>query len=135
MPDDEQAIVDAPPPPGTSKVEITVGGHTVVVESAEPLSEVVGYALGIYDQTKDAAKRLPFGFDVSGGQFERAEPYLEPSGAAGWEDEHAGRLDRKPAQDGTTRRLVVGHPPGDHRTRLRPLPVDPGRQTMPGPRY
>jgi hypothetical protein len=119
--------LEAPPPPGANKVEITVGGHTVCVESADPLADVVGWALTIYDHTRDAARKIPLGFDVTGGQFERAEPYVEPGSAAGWEDERARRLDWKPAQDGTTRRLGVADPPGHHRARLRPLQMDRGR--------
>lgn len=107
----EVEAVEAPPPPGTNKVEIAIGGHSVLVESADPLADVVGYALGIYEQTRDAAKKTPLGFDVTGGQFERAEPYVEPSGMEGWEEEHAQRLCR----DGSTRRLE----PGVHRTRLQ----------------
>lgn len=123
----------APPPPGTNKVEITVGGHTIVVESTDPLADVVGYALGIYDQTKDAAKKIPFGFDATGGQFERAEVYVEPTG---WEgDGDARGLGRFESQDGTTRRLGVPDPPGHHRARLRPMPMDRGRQEVPGARH
>ncbi len=124
---------EAPPPPGTNKVEITIGGHTVIVESADSLDNVVGWALAIHDHTRDAAKKLQFGFDATGGQFERAEPYIEPSGMEGWEDERARRLDRFSAQDGTTRRLVVPDPPGHHRARLGPVPVDRARATVRGP--
>lgn len=119
----EVEAAEAPPPPGTNKVEITVGGHTVVIESVDPLADVVGYAMGVYDATRDAAKKIPLGFDITGGQFERAEPFVEP-GSGIWEDEDARGLGRQSAQDGTTRRLVVQDPPGHHRARLRPMPVD-----------
>lgn len=79
----------APPPPGSSRVEITVAGHTVAVESPDPLADVVGYALSLYEQTAGAAARSPVGFDTAGGNFERATLYAE-----GWEDDRAGRLDR-----------------------------------------
>lgn len=127
----DSEVPDAPPPPGTNKVEIVVGGHSVTVESSEPLADVVGYALGIYDQTKDAAKRIPLGFDVTGGQFERAEVYVD-SGGQSWGDDDARRMGRQPAQDGTTRHLAVGDPPGHHRTRLGPLQMDRGRAPVPG---
>jgi hypothetical protein len=128
----DSEVPAAPPPPGANKVEIAVGGHSITVESAEPLAEVVGYALGIYDQTKDAARKIPFGFDVTGGQFELAEPYVEVSQeTAGGDD--ARRMGRQPAQDGTTRRLVIDDPPGHHRARLRPVSVDRGRAQVPVP--
>lgn len=125
---------EAPPPPGTNKVEITIGGHTVIVESADSLDNVVGWALAIHDHTSDAAKKIPFGFDVSGGQFERAEPYVEP-GLDRWEGEDARRVDWKPAQDGTTRRLGVPDPPGHHRARLGPVQMDRARAQVRGPGY
>jgi hypothetical protein len=132
-PDELEEAESAPPPPGTNKVEITVGGHTIVVESAEPLAEVAGYAIGLFGQTSEPAKQIPFGFDVTGGQFERAEPYVEP-GKERWGDEDArglGRHQRNYAQDGTTRRLAIPNPPGHHRARLRPMPVDREQRPLP----
>jgi len=126
-PDDIEEADSAPPPPGTNKVEITVGGHTVAIESADPLADVVGYVMGLFEQTSEPARRIPFGFDNTGGQFERAEPYVEPSGMESWEDDDARRLDRNQRhgpQDGTTRRLGVPDPAGHHRARLWPMPVD-----------
>lgn len=90
----ETEAAQAPPPPGANRVEITVGGHAIVVESPDPLTDVVGYALSLFEQTADQAKKLPFGFDATGGQFERAERYVETSGLATWEDDHAGRMGR-----------------------------------------
>lgn len=121
----------ASPPPGTNKVEITVGGHCVSVESAtNSLDDVVGYALGIYDQTAAATKYVPMGFDVTGGSFERADPYTEaPLGR--WEADDAGRVEGQSAQDGTTRRLVFQNPPGHHRARLRPMPMDREQRPLP----
>lgn len=82
---------EAPPPPGINKVEITVAGHTVVVESSDSLEDVAGYALGLFDVTAEAARRIPIGFDVTGGQADLAGPHAEPGGLAGEEDErHAG---------------------------------------------
>lgn len=89
-PDAEAA--EAPPPPGTNKVEIHVGGHIVVVESADPLADVVGYALGVHEQTSASARRIPLGFDAGTGQYERADPYTEPTGWEYGEDERAGQL-------------------------------------------
>jgi hypothetical protein len=126
---------EAPPPPGPTKVEITVGGHTIIIESAEPLADVVGYAYELHQRTSDAAKKIPMGFDVGGGQFERAEPYVEPSSMQSWEDERARPVGRLESQDGTTKRLVVDHPPGDHRARLRPVQVDRGRAAVPRTRH
>lgn len=123
---------EAPPPPGISKVEITIGGHTISVESPEPLSDVAGYAFGLYEQTKEAAKKIPLGFDISGGLFERAEPYVEPTNTQ--EADCGGGLGRQQSQDGTTRRLVFGDPAGRHRARLAPLPMVPGRAAVPRPR-
>lgn len=126
-----------PPPPGTNKVEIAVGGRTVVVESADPLADVVGYALSIFEQTAEPARQIPLGFDTTAGQFERAEPYAEPSGLEQWGNEDArrlGRHERHSSQDGFTRRLGVADPTGGHRTRLRPMPVGRGRAAVPAPR-
>lgn len=116
----------APPPPGLNKVEITVAGHTVLIESGDPLEDVVGYALGVYEQTRLEAKRIPLGFDVGVAQVERAPAYVDPRQEQ-WEDDDARRLDRQQrhaAQDGTTRRLGVPDSPGGHRARLTPMPVD-----------
>lgn len=124
----------APPPPGTNKVEITVAGHTVVIESADPLADVVGYAMTIFEETAGTATRIPVGFDAGGGQFERAEPYVEPSGMERWEDDDVRRMDRLQrlgAKDGTTRRLANPDQAGGHRTRLRPVQMDRGRAAVP----
>lgn len=82
--------VEAPPPPAPNKVEIHVGGHVIVVESADPLADVVGYALGIHEQTAAAARHIPMGFGSADGEFERADAYTEPGAAADpGEDDHA----------------------------------------------
>jgi hypothetical protein len=131
--DDIEEADSAPPPPGTNKVEITVAGHTVAIESADPLADVVGYAMGLFEQTSEPAERIPFGFDNAGGQFERAEPYVEPSGMESWEDGNArrlGRHQRHGSQDGTTRRLGIPDPAGNHRTRLRTMPMDPEQRPL-----
>lgn len=120
----------ASPPPGTNKVEIAVGGHSVIVESADPLDDVVGYALGIYEQTAAGARYMPMGFDATGGSYERAEPYFEPAQGR-WEDDGGGRMDRQPEALSTTRRLVFPDPPGHHRARLRPMPVDREQRPLP----
>jgi hypothetical protein len=122
----------ASPPPGTTsnKVEITVGGHSVSVESADPLVDVVGYALGIYDQTAAATRYVPMGFDVTGGSFERAEPYAEPT-LERWEADDAGRMAGQQTPGSTTRRLVHPDTPGGNRTRLRPMPVDREQRPLP----
>lgn len=121
----------APPPPGTSnKVEITVGGHSVSVESADPLADVVGYALGVYDQTAAGARYMPMGFDTTGGSFERAEPYVEPA-LERWEADDAGRVAGQQAPGATTRRLVHPDTPGGNRTRLWAMPVDREQRPLP----
>jgi len=144
---DDTDAAEAPPPPGTNKVEITVGGHSVSVESAEPLAAVVEHVMRIYQLTRDAAKTLPFGFDATGGQFERAEPYLEPSSMQRWDDEGTQRLTtrdgrtrnlggrdeverrlgRVEPEERTTCRLGIADPPGHHRARLGEVSVDRGR--------
>jgi hypothetical protein len=131
----ETEAAEAPPPPGPNRVEITVGGHAIVVESPDPLADVVGYALSLFEQTAEPAKKLPFGFDVTGGQFERAAPYVEPSGMQSWGDDRAGRMGRQPAQERTTRRLGVPDPPGHHRARLGSVQVDRARAPLSGPRH
>lgn len=70
---------DEPRPP--TKVDITVAGHTVIVESAEPLDVVAAKALELFRATEDAARRIPVGFAATGGTAERAEPeYSEVAG-------------------------------------------------------
>lgn len=93
-PEEIEEAESPPPPPGTNKVEITVAGHTVIIESPEALSEVIGYTMGIYEQTRDAATRIPFGFDTGAGHHERAEPYTEADNLQGWEDDNARRVER-----------------------------------------
>jgi hypothetical protein len=133
-PDDIEEADSAPPPPGTNKVEITVAGHTVAIESADPLADVVGYAMGLFEQTGQAAKNIPFGFGAAGGQFERTEPYAEPSGMESWEGDDArrlGRYQRHGPQDGAACRLGVPDPPGHHRARFRPVPLDREQRPLP----
>ncbi len=124
-----------PPPPGANKVEITVAGHTVVVESADPLADVVGYATSIFESTRWAAERIPVGFDVTGGQFERAEPYRDPSSSSPYEeDDDARRMDRHqrdPQTFSATRRLANPDTPGGYRARWRPVPMDPEQHPLP----
>lgn len=66
----------------------------MLVESADPLADVVGYALGLHEQTAAGARQLPMGFAAAGGQFERAEPYAEPGSYDSGEDGHARQLGR-----------------------------------------
>jgi hypothetical protein len=82
---------DEPPePPPVTEVEITVGGHTIIIKSVEPLAEVAAQALGLYEQTRLAAEKIKFGFDANASQVElREQPDLghrlvEPDGP--WED-------------------------------------------------
>jgi hypothetical protein len=124
----------APPPPGTNKVEITVAGHTIVVESADSLADVAGYAYSLHEATAGSAQRIPIGFDAVGAHLERAEPYVEPSGLEGWEDDHVRRMDwqqrERPALS-VTRRLVHPDTPGGDRTRLWPMPLDREQRPLP----
>lgn len=86
----DDADPEAPPSPAPNKVEIHVAGHVIVVESTDPLADVVGYALGLHQQTAHSARHIPIGFDATGGQFERAEPYIEPGSVVDpGEDERA----------------------------------------------
>lgn len=68
MADDE-----APDTPPVTEVEITVGGHSIIVKAAEPLAEVAAQALGLYEQTRLSAEKIPFGFGATGGQVEMRE--------------------------------------------------------------
>lgn len=65
-------MTDEPKPP--TKIDLTVAGHTVIVESAEPLDVVAAKALELFRETAEYARRSPAGFAASGGQFERAQP-------------------------------------------------------------
>jgi hypothetical protein len=120
----ESEAEPASPPPGPNKVEITVAGHTVNIESFDPLTDVIEYAVRIFEITAASAKHVPLGFDTSVAHIERAGPYVEPGGAYSGGDDNAGRLGGQQSQSGTTRRLVLPDSPGNHRARLRPVPVD-----------
>ncbi|MEV5765320.1 hypothetical protein AB0L34_12215 [Micromonospora sp. NPDC052213] len=48
--------------PSPAKVDITVAGHTVIVEAAEPLDVVATKALDLFRQTSEDARRSPVGF-------------------------------------------------------------------------
>jgi hypothetical protein len=130
---DDQAA-DAPPAPGTNRVEITVGGHHIAIESPESLSEVIGYAYGLYEQTREAARKIPLGFDVTGGQFERAEPYAEPL-EQDWGPDQTLRMELGSARDGNTQRIPLDDPPGLHRAGPGRVPMVPGRAAVPRKRH
>ncbi|MFY1658563.1 hypothetical protein [Micromonospora sp. WMMD1274] len=51
-----------PDPPASVKVDITVAGHTVIVEATETLDVVAAKALDLFRQTTDEARRSPTGF-------------------------------------------------------------------------
>lgn len=64
-------------PPPVAEVEITVGGHTIIVKAAEPLAEVAAQAFGLFQQTQLPAEKLKFGFDANSSQIElRPQPDL-----------------------------------------------------------
>lgn len=95
---------EAPPEPQPAEtplteIEITVAGHTVSVKAAAPMNEVGELAYDLFRATEDTARRMPIGFDVVGGQIERAEPYFPPGRPSEWPDEDRGggraRLGRK----------------------------------------
>lgn len=120
-PDDDSGMMPAAP----NKVEITVAAHTVVIESAEPLDDILGYALGLFQQTAASAARIPVGFDTTGIIAERGDPAPEPGTLEeGGHDDRVRRLERELAQIRTARRLVLQDPPSNHRPRLGPLPLD-----------
>lgn len=73
----------ADPPPGPAapaKVEISVAGHTIVVEGTAVLSEVADLALGLFQQTTPVARSATVGYSITGGTFERSEAYDPPIG-------------------------------------------------------
>jgi hypothetical protein len=59
--------------PPMTEVEITVGGHTIIVKAAEPMADVAAQALGLYEQTQLSAEKIKFGFDVTSSQIELRE--------------------------------------------------------------
>ncbi len=64
-------------PPPIAEVEITVGGHTIIVKAAEPLADVAAQALGLFEQTQLPAQKMKFGFDANSSQIElRPQPDL-----------------------------------------------------------
>jgi len=89
---------EAPEPiPEVTEVVIEIGGHCITVKSPRPMEDVAAQAFGLYEQTREDAKRIPIGFDVGGGQFERAEERDFSTLDAGEEEDRArvGRLDQK----------------------------------------
>lgn len=82
-------------PPEQVEVEISVAAHTIIVKAAGSLADVAAQALGLYEQTRLDAKRIPIGFDNAGGQVERAEAPDYSGLREEWgEDDRVGR---KPA--------------------------------------
>ena len=61
-------------PAQVTKVDITVAGHQVIVEAAEPLDRVAGKALELFRATEQSACRIPVGFTAGSAHLERAEP-------------------------------------------------------------
>ncbi|MEU4777479.1 hypothetical protein [Micromonospora sp. NPDC023633] len=57
-------------PPAPVKVDITVAGHTVTVEAAEPLDVVAAKALDLFRQTAEYARRAPVGFAAAPAHVE-----------------------------------------------------------------
>jgi hypothetical protein len=79
------------PEPTPTKVEITVAGHTVTVESVASIEQVSAAALDLYRKTKLAAKKIPFGFDLGAAQVERVEQPDYSGHLERWQEEdHAG---------------------------------------------
>jgi hypothetical protein len=76
QPELDEPDIPAEPPP-VAEVEITVGGHTVIVKAAEPLAKVAAQALGLFEQTQLPAATMKFGFDANSSQIElRPQPDL-----------------------------------------------------------
>jgi hypothetical protein len=68
---------EAPEPSPLTEVEITVGGHTIIVKAPESLADVAAQALGLYEQTKLDGEKIKFGFDANASQVElRDQPDL-----------------------------------------------------------
>lgn len=59
--------------PAVSEVEITVAGHTITVKAAVSLDDAAKVAYDLYKKTRLAATKIPFGFDTSAAQIEKAE--------------------------------------------------------------
>jgi hypothetical protein len=71
----DEPAVEAPPP--TSKVEITVAGHTVAVEGPEQTEHLAALALRLYRETADDARLMPMGFSAQPADLQIA-PSWEP---------------------------------------------------------
>lgn len=56
-----------------TKVDITVAGHTIIIEADESLDVVSYLALDLYRQTSDTTKRLTVGFAPGAAQVERGD--------------------------------------------------------------
>lgn len=67
-------MTDEPATSPPTKVDLTVAGHQVIIEAAEPLDVVAAKALELFRATEDAARRIPVGFAATGSHVERAEP-------------------------------------------------------------
>ncbi len=62
-------MVDRPTP---AKVDITVAGHTVIVEASEPLDVVAAKALDLFEKTAGYARRSPVGFAAGFANVDRS---------------------------------------------------------------
>lgn len=57
-------------PAAPVKVDLTVAGHTVIVEAAEPLDVVAAKALDLFRETAGYARRSPVGFTAQPAHVE-----------------------------------------------------------------
>ncbi|MET0701654.1 MAG: hypothetical protein ABWY93_18545 [Mycobacterium sp.] len=65
----------------TTKIELTVAGHTVAVEGAETANELATLALSLFRETAGYAQRSTIGFAAGA-----AETSLAPPGESNWAD-------------------------------------------------
>jgi hypothetical protein len=73
-----------------TKVDITIAGHTVVVEAHRPMEAVARQALELIRRTAGDARRMPAGFDVG-----HADTQISDTQIADWEP-HQGTRSRIP---------------------------------------
>lgn len=62
---------EEPPAERRNKIDITVAGHVVVVDSDASLAEVEATAMRLFEWSADYAKRAPFGFAIPPPNVER----------------------------------------------------------------
>lgn len=72
-PSPDATTADGPVEASPVKVDITVAGHTVVIEAHRRMEDVAALALHLIGRTAGYARRMPYGFDTSHADTQLAD--------------------------------------------------------------